>query len=85
MYMYKSSAHVTVHSINHDLCHSGILLKDLVAVDSQSKDYSDSSLGMVNMNKYKLLWTILSTMRHAQLTPPKTPPDIEHMRILRVS
>ncbi len=65
--------------------HSGILLKDLVAVDSQSKDYSDSSLGVVNINKYRLLWTLLSAMKQAQLTTPKTPPDVEHMRILRVS
>ena len=65
-------------------CYSGILLKDLVAVDSQSKDYSDSSLGVVNINKYRLLWTLLSAMKQAQLTTPKTPPDVEHMRILRV-
>ncbi|XP_064394333.1 RAS guanyl-releasing protein 2-A-like [Halichondria panicea] len=63
----------------------GILLKDLVAVDSQSKDYSDSSLGVVNINKYRLLWTLLSAMKQAQLTTPKTPPDVEHMRILRAA
>lgn len=85
--MNYSKYRQTVSALNKDfhIPVLGILLKDLVAVDSQAKDYSDSALGIVNMNKYRLLWTLLSGMRQAQLTPPKSPPDIEHMRILRAA
>ena len=78
--------HTQTHTYTHTHTHThrGIVLKDLVAIDSQAKDYSDPSQQLMNMTKYRLLWNILSSIRQAQLTPPDGPPDIDHMRILRV-
>lgn len=62
----------------------GILLKDLVAIDAQGKDYSPDQ--RINMNKYRLLWTTLSGIRAAQMcSTGSLTVDTDHMRILRVS
>ena len=47
--------------------YSGILLKDLVAVDGQSKDYTNKEEKTVNMMKYKKLWQQLSRLRQYQV------------------
>lgn len=61
----------------------GILLKDLVAIDAQGKDYvSDQQLHMV---KYRLLWTTMSNIRKAQMCRAGFAVDTDHMRILRVA
>ena len=45
----------------------GILLKDLVAVDGQAKDYVNKEEKYVNTNKYKKLWQHLSRLRQYQV------------------
>ena len=64
---------------------SGIVLKDLVAIDAQAKDYSSSSEQLVNMGKYRMLWNQLKVLRRTQLTSPAIQVDLDHMRILRVT
>ena len=66
------------------LLYRGILLKDLVAIDTQGKDYIDSSQHL-NLNKYKLLWTTLSAIRRAQMCMATFSVDADHVRILQVS
>lgn len=63
----------------------GIVLKDLVAIDSQAKDMLDPVRQIININKYQLLCTALSAIRLAQLTPPKFPPYLDRMRIMRAA
>ena len=65
---------------------SGIVLKDLVAIDAQAKDYSSggSEQQLVNMAKYRMLWNQLTVLRRTQLTSPAIQVDLDHMRILRV-
>ena len=46
---------------------SGILLKDLVAVDIQTKDYTDKSKGLLSVTKYRKLWQHLSRLRQYQV------------------
>ena len=66
------------------LCiHRGILLKDLVAIDAQGKDYGSDQ--RINLTKYRLLWTTLSGIRAAQMCNTTLTVDTDHMRILRVS
>ena len=47
---------------------SGILLKDLVAVDIQTKDYTDKSKGLLSVTKYRKLWQHLSRLRQYQVS-----------------
>ena len=61
----------------------GIVLKDLVAIDSQAKDYSSEQL--VNVGKYRMLWNQLTVLRRTQMISPTFQVDLDHMRILRVS
>ena len=61
----------------------GIVLKDLVAIDAQGKDYLSSE--QLNLSKYKLLWTTLSNIHSAQKRMATFQVDTDHMRILRVS
>ncbi len=59
-----------MHSVSvFTICcmYSGILLKDLVAVDGQSKDYTNKEHKYVNMGKYKKLWQHLSRARQYQV------------------
>ena len=69
---------------HHTHTHSGIVLKDLVAIDAQGKDMSNSSSQMLNMSKFRLLWSSLSSIRKCQATSLSLAMDIEKMRILRV-
>lgn len=62
--------------------HRGILLKDLVAIDAQGKDYGSDQ--RINLPKYRLLWTTLSGIRAAQMVRTSLTVDTDHMRILRV-
>ena len=62
----------------------GIVLKDLVAIDAQAKDYSGSEQ-LVNIGKYRMLWNQLTVLRRTQLTSPAIHIDLDHMRILRVT
>ena len=68
----------------HTHTHSGIVLKDLVAIDAQGKDMSNSASQILNMSKFRLLWSSLSAIRNCQATTFSLPMDIEKMRILRV-
>ena len=61
----------------------GILLKDLVAIDAQGKDYGSDQ--RINLPKYRLLWSTLSNIRAAQMCNTTLTVDTDHMRILRVS
>lgn len=61
-----------------------IVLKDLVAIDTQSKDMLNPAQGLVNMNKYRNLWRIFTGIRSSQLTPPLITPNLDRMRVLRV-
>ena len=61
----------------------GIVLKDLVAIDAQGKDYLSSSDNL-NLSKYRLLWTTLSYIRSAQSKAPSLTVDTYYMRVLRV-
>ena len=45
----------------------GIVLKDLVATDSQLKDYTDKSRGSLNLAKYQRLLTQLGRIRENQV------------------
>ena len=63
----------------------GIVLKDLVAIDAQAKDYNGTvSDQMVNISKYRMLWNQLTVLRRTQMTSPVLQVDLDHMRILRV-
>lgn len=76
----------SVASLEPDEFHTpvlGIVLKDLVAIDAQGKDYLPSR--HLNMTKYKLLWTTLSAIRTAQKCVLTLSMDTDHMRILRVA
>ena len=64
---------------------SGIMLKDLVAIDAQAKDIMNPVHETLNMAKYRKLWGVLSNIRASQLKPPDTVPDLDKMRVLRVS
>ena len=66
------------------VCFRGIVLKDLVAIDTQTKDLVDPAQQTINMNKYRLLSTSLSAIRQAQLSPPKVSSDLDRIRIMRV-
>lgn len=61
----------------------GILLKDLVAIDAQGKDYVSGQL--LNMPKYRLLWSTMSLLNMAQAGRVGFTVDGDHMRILRVA
>lgn len=63
----------------------GIVLKDLVAIDTQTKDLVDPAQQTINMNKYRLLSTSLSAIRQAQLSPPKVSSDLDRIRIMRAA
>ena len=60
------------HVLNNNCVCSGILLKDLVAVDGQSKDYTNKEHKYVNMGKYKKLWQHLSRARQYQVRLSET-------------
>ena len=64
--------------------HRGILLKDLVAIDIQSKDMLNPGQGLLNMNKYRNLWRVFSGVRAAQVIPPLLTPNLDRMTVLRV-
>ena len=61
----------------------GIVLKDLVAIDSQGKDFISAE--HLNLAKYRLLWTTLCNINSAQKRMDSLQGDTDHMRILRVS
>ncbi|XP_003385782.2 PREDICTED: ras guanyl-releasing protein 3-like [Amphimedon queenslandica] len=63
----------------------GILLKDLVAVNGQSKDYSDKSAGLISMSKYRKLWQQLSRLHQYQVTAPALTPDTERISVFRAA
>ena len=81
---YLRQADQTLTSIAPPIHNSGIVLKDLVAIDAQGKDFSNSTAQTLNMPKFRLLWNILSAIRQCQATPPLFPTDLDKMRILRV-
>ena len=62
-----------------------IVLKDLVAIDSQAKDHVNPAQGLLNMNKYRSLWRVFCGIRSSQITPPLLTPNLDRMRVLRVS
>ena len=62
-----------------------IVLKDLVAIDSQAKDMVNPAQGLLNMNKYRNLWRVFCGIRSSQITPPLLTPNLDRMRVLRVS
>ena len=79
-----------VHSLLHHLhtcthTNSGIALKDMVAVDTQARDFTNTGSTGINMVKYRKLSTILSGTRRQQLTAPAIQPEMDHLRIIRVS
>ena len=45
---------------------------------------SNSASQILNMSKFRLLWSSLSAIRNCQATTFSLPMDIEKMRILRV-
>lgn len=61
------------------------MLKDLIAVDGQSKDYLDREHAFINMSKYQKLCAHLTRIREYQVTSPAFPPDTECMTILRAA
>lgn len=64
----------------------GIVLKDLVAIDAQAKDYSSGTeQQLINMGKYRMLWNQLTVLRKTQMTSPAIQVDLDHMRILRAA
>ena len=74
------------NTVNAGFHYSGIVLKDLVAIDAQAKDYSSGTeQQLVNMGKYRMLWNQLTVLRRTQLTSPAIQVDLDHMRILRVT
>ena len=62
-----------------------IVLKDLVAIDSQAKDMVNPAQGLLNMNKYRNLWRVFCGIRSSQMAPPLLTPNLDRMRVLRVS
>ena len=52
----------------------GIVLKDLIAVDGQAKDYLDKEHTLINMSKYQKLCAHLTRIRQYQVTAPAFPP-----------
>ena len=62
-----------------------VVLKDLVAIDSQAKDHVNPAQGLLNMNKYRNLWRVFCGIRSSQITPPLLTPNLDRMRVLRVS
>lgn len=64
--------------------HRGIVLKDLVAIDIQSKDMLNPAQSILNMNKYRNLWKVLAGIRASQTMSPLLTPDLDRMRVLRV-
>lgn len=62
-----------------------IVLKDLVAIDSQAKDMVNPAQNLLNMNKYRNLWRVFCGIRSSQITPPLLTPNLDRMRVLRVS
>ena len=63
----------------------GVVLKDLVAIDIQAKDFVNPGQGLLNMNKYRNLWRVFNGIRSGQITPPLLTPNLDRMRVLRVS
>ena len=61
------------------------MLKDLIAVDGQAKDYLDKEHTLINMSKYQKLCAHLTRIRQYQVTAPAFPPDTECMTILRAA
>ena len=53
-----------------------------MAIDAQGKDYASDQ--QLNIAKYRLLWTTLSSIRTAQMSNGGFTVDTDHMRILRV-
>lgn len=68
----------------YDTSSSGVVLKDLVAIDIQAKDLVNPGQGLLNMNKYRNLWRVFSGIRSGQITPPLLTPNLDRMRVLRV-
>jgi RAS guanyl-releasing protein 3 len=62
-----------------------IVLKDLVAIDSQAKDHVNPAQGLLNMNKYRNLWRVFCGIRSSQITPPLLTPNLDRMRVLRAA
>eukprot|EP00731_Ephydatia_muelleri_P022221 Em0014g812a len=63
----------------------GIALKDMVAVDTQARDFTNTGSTAINMVKYRKLSTILSGTRRQQLTAPAIQPEMDHLRIIRAA
>lgn len=63
----------------------GILMKDLVAVDGQLKNYTDKEKTLLSMSKYKKLWQQLSKLRQYQIIPPHFVPNNEFMSVFRAA
>lgn len=58
---------ITCWSSLYFICR-GILLKDLVAVDGQTKDFSDKDKGILSLAKYRKLWQQLSRLHQYQVS-----------------
>ena len=56
-----------------------------MAIDIQSKDMLNPAQSILNMNKYRNLWKVLAGIRASQTTSPLLTPDLDRMRVLRVS
>ena len=80
--MSPATAHS--HAVTACCVCSGIVLKDLVAIDIQAKDLVNPGQGLLNMNKYRNLWRIFVGIRNSQTTPPLLTPHLDRMRVLRV-
>lgn len=63
----------------------GVVLKDLVAIDIQAKDFVNPGQGLLNMNKYRNLWRVFNGIRSGQITPPLLTPNLDRMRVLRAA